>query len=193
MRTKIDYRAQRSDEATEQGTAHRSGPHGRSKRAFVRHYLEMVAAMIVGMMVLEPVRDVVVDALGWSAAFDGSEVRALAMATEMTIAMVAWMRYRRHAWPTTAEMALAMYVPFVLLFVPLWLGVIAGDAVLAGGHVLMLPAMALVMLRRLDEYARSHSNHAVPSEAPDHRRGDQRRMSLLIRSRSRGRSVANGS
>jgi hypothetical protein len=43
------------------------------------------------------------------------------MATNMTIAMSAWMRYRGHRWAATAEMAAAMYLPFIVLLFPLWL------------------------------------------------------------------------
>lgn len=78
------------------------------------------------------------------------------MATNMTITMSAWMRYRRHGWAATAEMAAAMYLPFVALFVPMWLGAISPDAMLAGGHLLMLPTMAGAMLLRREEYTGGH-------------------------------------
>jgi hypothetical protein len=50
-------------------------------------------------------------------------------------------------------MGAAMYLPFLLLFVPLALGVIGEGALMLWGHLLMLPAMAAVMLLRPDEYA----------------------------------------
>jgi flagellar biosynthetic protein FliP len=62
------------------------------------------------------------------------------------------MRLRGHGWATAAEMAVAMYASFVVLFPPLWLGVLPATGLLALGHVLMLVAMAAVMLRRRDEY-----------------------------------------
>lgn len=117
-------------------------------RHFWRHYLEMVAAMVVGMMVLEPLRMVVVGALGWSAAFDRVELLALAMATEMSAGMIAWMRFRGQGWASTLHMCAAMFVPFLVLLVPHWAGVLSADVVMVGGHVLMLPAMALVLLSR---------------------------------------------
>jgi peptidoglycan/LPS O-acetylase OafA/YrhL len=73
------------------------------------------------------------------------------MATNMAVAMAAGMRFRGHGWATTAEMAAAIYVPFMMLFPPLWLGVLSAAGLLALGHVLMLVAMAAVMLRR-DQY-----------------------------------------
>ena len=71
-------------------------------RHFIRHYLEMVAAMIVGMLVLGPVWSLGLDALGAPALLDRPELNALVMATNMTIAMSAWMRFRGHRWTATA-------------------------------------------------------------------------------------------
>ena len=56
---------------------------------FVLHYLEMVVAMVVGMMALAPLWP---DA--WLARGD---LHAVAMAVNMTVAMAAWMAIRRHA------------------------------------------------------------------------------------------------
>jgi hypothetical protein len=50
-------------------------------------------------------------------------------------------------------MAVATHLPFVVLFVPLWLGVLSSNQVIFLGHVLMLLAMAAVMVRYRDEYA----------------------------------------
>ncbi|MGY1728681.1 hypothetical protein ACI79J_17065 [Geodermatophilus sp. SYSU D01062] len=113
-----------------------------------RHYLEMVVAMVAGMVVLGPVGTWL-----WPALDDRADVHAIVMATEMAIGMAAWMRVRRHSWPAIAEMSAAMYVPFVVLLVPYWTGTISASALFTAGHVLMLPAMALAMWWRLDEYA----------------------------------------
>lgn len=126
---------------------------------FVRHYLEMVVAMLVGMIALGPLWSLVGDALGWSAALHLPEPMALVMATNMSIAMCAWMRYRGHGWPATLEMAAAMYLPFLVLFPLLWLGVLSPGGLMLWGHALMLPAMAAAMLWRVDEYT-GHRAHA---------------------------------
>ena len=78
---------------------------------------------------------------------------ALIMATNMTVAMSAWMKVRRHGWRPIAEMGAAMYVPFLVLFVPLALGLIGTGGLMLWGHLLMLPAMAAAMLLRPHEYA----------------------------------------
>ena len=117
-------------------------------RAFVVHYLQMLVAMIVGMVVLMPVSMLVGDL--------GIEVDSLLMATWMTLGMAAWMVWRRHSAASVLEMSLAMYLSFVVLFPPYWLGVLPAGAVMAVGHVLMLPAMALAMLLRREEYCAHH-------------------------------------
>lgn len=124
-------------------------------RYFVRHFVEMVAAMVVGMLVLglalKPL-------LGLSDVFQRADLSALVMATNMTIGMSVWMRYRGHGWASIAEMGAAMYVPFAVLVVPFWAGVLPGHVIMLGGHALMLAAMAVAMLHRRDEYMGVH-NH----------------------------------
>jgi hypothetical protein len=55
-------------------------------------------------------------------------------------------------------MTAAMYAPFLILLVPWWAGLLPGEAVLLGGHVLMLPAMVLAMLHRRGEYTGDHAH-----------------------------------
>lgn len=112
-------------------------------RAFVVHYLQMLVAMLAGMVVLGPLL-MHVDA--------GVETGSLLMATAMTAGMAAWMAWRRHGWVPIAEMGLAMYLSFAVLFPAYWLGLLSGPGVLVAGHVVMLPAMALAMLHRREEY-----------------------------------------
>lgn len=110
---------------------------------FTLHYLEMLAAMMVGMVALAPV---------WSAAWPGLDDRpdlySLVMATNMSIGMALWMAVRRHGRRHIAEMCAAMYVAFLVLLPAYWAGLLGGEALLGIGHVLMLPLMLVVMLRR---------------------------------------------
>ena len=111
---------------------------------FTGHYVEMVAAMLIGMMALHPL---------WPSSWlERADVAALVMATNMTVAMTAAMLLRRHSWPRIAEMAAAMYLPFVVLLVPFWLGAIGGGTVMVAGHVLMFPLMLAAMVWRRAEY-----------------------------------------
>jgi hypothetical protein len=111
---------------------------------FVGHYLEMVVAMIVGMVALAPL---------WPAEWVArTDVHVMTMAIDMTIAMALWMRIRRHSWPRTAEMSATMFLPFLVLLVPYWLGALSAMGVMIAGHVIMFPLMLAVMLWRRADY-----------------------------------------
>ena len=127
------------------------------RRRFVHHYLQMVLAMFVGMFVGGALIGGVFGQREFLREHPG--ILAPVMATNMTIGMVVWMRYRGHGWAATADMAAAMYVPTFLFLIPYLAGVIAKGPMLAGMHLLMLPAMWAVMLRRRDEY--THDHHAM--------------------------------
>jgi flagellar biosynthetic protein FliP len=132
----------------------------------VRHFFEMVLAMLVGMAILGPVAMLICTGLGHSGFLsDHAGVRAAVMATNMTIGMAVWMRHRGHGWGAIAEMGSAMFVPLAVLIGPYWAGLLSGDALVAAMHVLMLPAMAIAMLYRRDEYAQDHRAHRGTSPA----------------------------
>jgi flagellar biosynthetic protein FliP len=94
------------------------------------------------------------DALGWTV-LEATVPRTLLMAAYMTIGMSVWMIIRRCSWPAIAEMGLAMFVPFVMMYPFYWAGLVNTTAVMVVGHVLMVPAMIVAMLLRKDEYTRS--------------------------------------
>ena len=111
---------------------------------FAGHFVEMSAAMVVGMIAFAPL---------WPAAWlVRADVDALVMATNMTIGMVVWMRIRRHSWPRIVEMAAVMYLPFVALLVPYWMGLLSGTGLMIAGHVIMFPLMLAAMVWRRSEY-----------------------------------------
>ena len=120
---------------------------GHRARHFVRHYLEMVVAMLAGMFLLGPLEGLV-----WPSLTARPDVGVMVMATNMSIGMGAWMRFRGHSWRGVAEMSASMYLPFVVLLVPFWAGAIGEGALMTWGHLLMLPAMAVAMLLRSGEY-----------------------------------------
>ena len=124
----------------------------RAHLRFAGHFVEMVVAMLVGMAVLGPIWSFVAPGLAHRA-----DTGTLVMATDMALAMALWMRIRRHSWPRIAEMSAAMYVPFLVLLPPYWVGAVSADALMMAGHVLMLPAMLAVMLWRRGDY--HHHGH----------------------------------
>jgi len=131
-----------------------------SIRRFSRHYLEMVAAMMLGMVVLGGASSLVLDLP------DRTSVQLVAMAIWMTLPMVAWMRFRGHRWRACNEMAAAMLVPAGAALALLGTGVVTdGDALIMLEHTAMFPAMLVVMLLRRDEYAGHHHDDA-PEPSP---------------------------
>lgn len=128
--------------------------------AFVRHYLEMVVSMAVGMVVLHPLWAVGLIALGLPDALDHAVVMALVMATDMSLGMGAWMRFRGHSLRSIAEMSATMYLPFAVFLPPVWAGAMSGGAMITAGHLLMLPTMFLLMLWRREEYDHGHRSGA---------------------------------
>lgn len=118
-----------------------------SSRRFIRHYLEMLAAMVVGMTVLGVPANALVDVS------DRPALMLAEMAIAMTGPMVAWMRLRGHGWQLCNKMAAAMLIPTLGTLALLGTGVVSDTGtLLVLEHVVMLPSMLAVMLLRRDEY-----------------------------------------
>ena len=131
----------------------------RSIKQFARHYLEMVAAMVVGMAVLGGASEALLDLP------DETAVTLVEMAIAMTVPMVAWMRFRGHGWRVCNEMAAAMLIPAAAALVVLGAGIVEDETtLLVFEHVAMFAGMFVAMLLRFDEYA-GHRHH-VSQETP---------------------------
>ncbi len=129
------------DHTTEPKTRNRAVLH------FTRHAVEMLLAMVAGMIVLEPVWS-----FAWPDLAKNVTAGALVMATNMSLGMALWMRVRRHGWASIVEMSAAMYLPYVLFLPFFWTGLVTGSTLMTVGHVLMVPAMLAAMVRRRTEY-----------------------------------------
>src|SRR5580765_7642036 len=95
-------------------------------RGFVRHLIEMGAAMMVGMVASAAL---FLTAIGGTAAEAMRQHAVLFVVTQavgMTVAMVVWMRYRGHGRRGCGEMAAEMAVPALPLVCLRLLGVISG-------------------------------------------------------------------
>ncbi|WP_433319912.1 hypothetical protein ACQP0U_15230 [Micromonospora sp. CA-269861] len=138
-----------------------AAPTSRGTRRLLWHLGEMALAMVAGMLLLGPLWEMAGTALGVADALARPEIAALVMATNMTVGMTVGMRYRAHHWHAVGEMAAAMYVPFLLLLVPFRAGVISADALMLGGHLLMIPAMVLVAVRHRHEAPTPVRRHPV--------------------------------
>jgi hypothetical protein len=133
-------------------------------KRFVRHYVEMVAAMFIGMGVLGVPAGWALDATGssWSQLHsDAPALMLLGMAVTMTVPMVGWMAYRGHGRRANAEMSVAMFVPTLGV-----IGLLGADLVTDVGallvieHVVMFVSMLAAMLLRTAEYA-GHDHKVV--------------------------------
>ena len=134
------------------------------KRRFRRHFIEMCVAMLAGMVVFGAAVRAFCALTGHEDLLEHPGASAPIMATNMTVGMVLWMKYRGHGWAPIAEMSAAMYAPLVVLLVPFWTGVLPGGALLGLMHVLMLPAMWLVMAHRREEYEHDHRHVLATKE-----------------------------
>lgn len=131
----------------------------REWRRFSRHYVEMAAAMGVGMLVFGGALRAALAAVGveYSMAHFPTLV-IVEMAADMALGMAAWMRYRRHRWSLTLEMSAAMLVPAVAVLPLIWLSVLAAGMAMLLEHVAMFLLMLAVMLRRRVQYATVHTH-----------------------------------
>ena len=130
--------------------------HAGSKRAFVRHFVEMLLVMFVGMGVFSGLAALAF-ALGGSSVGDQSGAfRVTLMGVTMTVPMVLWMAWRGHPAARNVEMAAAMLAPTFLAAALVWWGTFDVMMGLTVQHVIMIPAMLGVMLWRYAEYAHPH-------------------------------------
>jgi hypothetical protein len=106
---------------------------------FTRHLLEMVVAMVTGMAAL----GASLWALGEPPGYANLFVRYGLMGAFMSAPMVAWMRYRGHAWSDGGEMTAAIPFPMYALVIPVELGL--------AGYVPGLSEDSLMVLSHRDD------------------------------------------
>lgn len=125
-------------------------------RRFLRHFAEMLIAMLLGMAVLGGVLSAVLALAGTSYADtqrDLPALFALAMAFAMTAPMATWMGHRRLGRRLVAEMSGAMLLAALVPIGLLGAGLLDGQAISHIQHGLMVPAMLAAMLVRRSQYS----------------------------------------
>jgi hypothetical protein len=139
--------------------ASESGPFARQVRRFLRHFAEMVIAMMVGMAGFGGVRALLNPTRFADVLRVHLDIRYLAMTAFMAVPMVMLMRHRRHGWARTAEMVGAMAAPVAAACL-LWrvgLGAVvpalSDKALGTVSHLAMYTGMLLAMLYRFGDYA----------------------------------------
>jgi hypothetical protein len=136
---------------------------GKKASRFLGHFFEMVVVMMLGMCALGAAFGAfhqVAFGSGIAAAWrDHVGLAAFAMAFNMTVPMVLWMRYRGHSWERGGEMALAMNLSLLPALVLYAFDAIPARGVLGMQMMLMIPAMLVAMLYRKGEYSAPHTAH----------------------------------
>ena len=131
---------------------------------FLRHYGEMCLPMCVGFAVGDLVYFAAAAQFGYSEPFRELPELSVAVVTfTMTAPMVAWMLFRGMPRRETAEMAAVMPILAIGLLALGWLAIVQKRDLALLEHGLMMPAMLVPMVFRLDFYTgrtgRSH-HHA---------------------------------
>lgn len=121
---------------------------------FWRHFLQMLAAMFVGMIGTGAIFLSIVGLKSWNAVTTEYPTQALlAMAVGMTAPMAAWMLYRGMGWKNTYEMAAAMVLPVVPFLLLVWFDVTKSAECGIYCAVMVLAMLALMFYRR-SEYSK---------------------------------------
>jgi hypothetical protein len=139
---------------------------------FLRHLVEMVIVMMIGMAFLGLLIRAAMTPLGYP---DGlrpyPELSAAAMTLEMTLPMAAWMLYRGHRRVIVAEMSGAMIAPVVAVLALCLAHVLPSSSAPALAHLTMYPAMLGAMLHRRTDFTRPHGS--IGHSGPASRRSDR--------------------
>jgi len=109
--------------------------------------------MCIGFAVGDAIYFGLASLVGYSEPFAELPVLSLAVVTfNMTAPMAAWMCFRGMPRRAIAEMSAAMVVLAVVLLCLGWLGLVSMSTLPLLAHGLMMPAMLVPMLLRLDLY-----------------------------------------
>ena len=122
---------------------------------FWRHFMQMLAAMFVGMVGTGAIFLSIVGLKSWEAVTTEYPTQALlAMAVGMTAPMAAWMLYRGMGWKNTYEMSAAMVFPVIPFLLLVWFGV-TKSAPCGVYCAVMVVAMLGLMFYRRAEYSKA--------------------------------------
>jgi hypothetical protein len=120
---------------------------------FWRHFLEMLAVMVGGMIASGAILLRAVGLTSWDKVTVQYPSQALlVMAAGMSVPMVAWMLYRGMGWKSSFEMAAAMVLPVLPFLSLVWLDVTDGAQCGAYCATTIVAMLALMRYRR-DQYS----------------------------------------
>ena len=120
---------------------------------FALHFVEMCVPMCIGFAVGDVLYFWLAGLAGYSEPFSELPyVSVLIVTVSMTAPMTVWMLYRGMPRRAIVEMSAVMPIVAVVLVGLSWLGVLPKDELALLEHGLMMPAMLIPMLLRLDLY-----------------------------------------
>jgi hypothetical protein len=120
---------------------------------FWRHFVEMIAAMVIGMIASGAIFLSFVGLKTWDEVTIQYPTQALlAMAAGMSIPMVAWMLFRGMGWKNSYEMAAAMVLPVIPFLCLVWFN-ITKSAQCGPYCALTVVAMLVLMRYRRSDYS----------------------------------------
>jgi hypothetical protein len=127
--------------------------HKRHLSLFWLHFLQMLAAMAVGMIATGAIFLTAVGLKTWDEVTLQYPTQVLlAMAAGMTVPMAAWMLHRGMGWKNTREMSLAMVLPVIPFLCLVWFGVTESGQ--CGPYCLSTVVAMLALMRyRRSEYS----------------------------------------
>jgi hypothetical protein len=127
---------------------------------FALHFAEMCAPMCIGFAVGDVLYFWLASLAGYSEPFSELPyLSVLVVTVSMTAPMTAWMLHRGMPRRPIAEMSAAMPIVAIVIVGLSWLGALPKDDLALLEHGLMMPAMLIPMLLRLDLYS-GHTMHA---------------------------------
>ena len=130
---------------------------------FGLHLLEMCMVMCAGAAALSLAFFGAAYLLGYTDLLETApELVVLVIALNLSLPMLAWMRYRGMAWEPTAEMAGSTMVVGLALIAAYWMDLVARDSLVEIQTSLACPVMLAVMLVRFRLYSGSHAAHSAP-------------------------------
>lgn len=128
---------------------------------FALHFLEMCMAMCVGAVALSLLFFGGANLVGYPNLPDTHPLLStFVLAINLSVPMVAWMRFRGMDWRSTLEMSGATMAVGILLIAAAWLGIISKASPFEWLRSLACPIMLAVMLLRFNLYSGRSGHHA---------------------------------
>jgi hypothetical protein len=120
---------------------------------FIKHLLEMCLSMCMGGIPLIVLFFVGAATIGYPDLFQRApEFSVLVVGFILSLPMIAWMRFRRHDWRPTLEMASTSMLLGIVLAGLGWLGILPGSSLFEWLTGLACPLMLIPMFFRSDLY-----------------------------------------